>query len=264
MFNTVQIEDAAIRYEVRKKSGAPALLLLNPLAASLEIWDAQLDDFGKEFTLIRFDPRGHGGSCLGTKAELAMVDLARDARAVLDAAEIERAHLCGLSIGGMTAMQMATLWPARVEKLVLCATTPYMPTVQMWQSRIDTALREGLSSLVGGVLQRWFTPQFHVSRPDEVERVRSMLMRTDPKGYAASAAAVRDMDQRDAIANISAPTLVIAGAHDPGVPPAQAERIVSSVRGSRLLVLESAHLPNIEQATAFNAAVKQFLLSQHD
>jgi 3-oxoadipate enol-lactonase len=261
MFNTVQIDGAAIRYEVREKPGAPALLLLNPLAASLEIWDAQLEDLGKDFTLIRYDARGHGGSAVGNKAELAIADLANDARAVLAAAGIKRAHLCGLSIGGMAAMQMATLWPDCVEKLVLCATTPYMPPAQMWQDRIETALRQGISSLIEGALQRWFTPQFHASRPEEIERVRSMLMRTDPKGYAASAAALRDMDLRSSLANIAAPTLVIAGAHDPGVPPAQAEGITNSIRGSGLLVLDAAHLPNIEAAAAFNAAVKQFLLN---
>lgn len=260
MFRTVKVDDAVLQYEVRDGSGGPALFLLNPLAASLEIWDAQLG-LEKEFTLIRFDPRGHGGSTLGSKAELTIDELARDALAVLDDAKVERAHICGLSIGGMTAMSMAVQAPTRMQKLVLCATTPYMPTREMWQSRIDTARRDGLTNLVDGILQRWFTPAFHASNPGEVERVRGLLMKTDRLGYVASAAAVRDMDQREAIKSISAPTLVIAGAHDPGVPPSQAETIVRAVKGSTLNVVESAHLPNIEQAAAFNSALKQFLLS---
>jgi len=260
MFRTVKVDDAVLRYEVRGGSGRPALFLLNPLAASLEIWDAQLE-LEREFTLIRFDPRGHGGSTLGSKAELTIEDLARDALAVLDAAAIERAHICGLSIGGMMAMNMAVRFPARVQKLLLCATTPYMPTREMWQARIDTARRDGLKDLVDGIVQRWFTPAFHDSNPGEVQRVRGLLMKTDRLGYAASAAAVRDMDQRESIKHISAPTLVIAGAHDPGVPPSQAETIINAVKGSTLKVLESAHLPNIEQAGLFNSALKQFLVN---
>jgi len=260
MFGTVKVDDAVLRYEVRGKSGAPALFLLNPLAASLEIWDAQLD-LEAEFTLIRFDPRGHGESTLGSKAELTIDDLARDAVAVLDAAGFERAHVCGLSIGGMTAMSMAVHSPARLQKLVLCATTPHMPTREMWQGRIDKARQDGLKELVDGILQRWFTPAFHASNPAEVQRVRGLLMKTDRFGYAASAAAVRDMDQRESIRNISVPTLVIAGAYDPGVPPSQAESITQAVKGSSLMVLDSAHLPNIERASAFNAAIRQFLLS---
>jgi 3-oxoadipate enol-lactonase len=260
MFRTVQVDDAVLRYEVRVKPGAPTLLLLNPLAASLEVWDAQLE-LAQDFTLIRFDARGHGESTLGSTAELKIEDLARDACAVLDAAKIERAHLCGLSIGGMAAMSVATNTPSRVQKLVLCATTPYMPTRDMWQSRIDTARREGLRNLIDGVLQRWFTPKFHEANPVEVDRVRGLLMKTNPLGYVASAAAVRDMDQRDSIKRISVPTLVIAGAHDPGAPPSQGELITQAVRGSSMVVLESAHLPNIEQSVAFNSAVRSFLRS---
>lgn len=259
MFKTVQVDDAVLRYEVRGKAGATALLLLNPLAASLEVWDAQLEELGRAFSLIRFDPRGHGESTVGSKAELTIEDLARDARAVLDAAGVKRAHLCGLSIGGMTAMKMATLWPERVEKLVLCATTPYMPTVQMWQERIGAALKQGLGTLVDGTLQRWFTPQFHATRPEDVQRVRTLLLKTDPRGYAASAAAIRDMDQRESIKGISAPTLLIAGALDPGVPPTQMELITASIKGARLRVLDAAHLINVEQPVAFNRAVLEFL-----
>src|SRR3954471_13656566 len=118
MFRSVRVDDAVLRYEVRSNSGGPALFLLNPLAASLEIWDAQLE-LEKHFTLIRFDPRGHGGSTLGSKTELTIADLAKDACAVLDDAGIKRAHICGLSIGGMVAMNIAASSPERLEKLVL-------------------------------------------------------------------------------------------------------------------------------------------------
>src|SRR3954464_10284433 len=132
MLRTVRVDDAVLPYEVRSGSGGPALFLLNPLAASLEIWDAQLE-LEKDFTLIRFDPRGHGESTVGSKAELSIEDLARDASAVLDDAGIQRAHICGLSIGGMAAMNIASHSPSRVQKLLLCATTPFMPTREMWQ-----------------------------------------------------------------------------------------------------------------------------------
>src|SRR3954449_6371514 len=111
VFRSVEVDDAMIRYELRSNSSGPALLLLNPLAASLEIWDAQLE-LEKDFTLIRFDPRGHGESTVGSKAELSIEDLARDACAVLDDAGIQRAHICGLSIGGMAAMNIASHSPS--------------------------------------------------------------------------------------------------------------------------------------------------------
>ena len=108
-FRFISVGDVSLRCDVRVRADAPALLLLNPLAASLEIWDEQVEVFAQHFTVVRFDVRGHGGSSIGTSAELSMEQLARDALAVLDAFGISRAHLCGLSIGGMIAMKLATV-----------------------------------------------------------------------------------------------------------------------------------------------------------
>jgi 3-oxoadipate enol-lactonase len=136
-----------------------------------------------------------------------------------------------------------------------------MPTPQMWQSRIDTALSQGVANLVDGILQRWFTSDFHASHPDEVERVRQMLLKTTPQGYAASAAAIRDMDQRESIRNIAARTLVLAGEHDAGAPAADARNWSAAIAGARLHILNAAHVLNVEQSPAFNTAVLEFLQS---
>ena len=116
----VTTEDAQLRCEHSLRPGAPALLLLNPLGSSLEIWDDPFPALCERYEVVRYDMRGHGESTTGSKTELAMEQLARDALAVLDCCGIARAHLCGLSIGGMTAMQIATLLPDRVLKIALC------------------------------------------------------------------------------------------------------------------------------------------------
>src|SRR5690606_27485401 len=118
----VERDGLRFRCDVIEKARAPALLLLHPLAANLRIWDPQIEALRQHFTLVRFDARGHGESSPGSLQELTMKQLAQDAIAVLDAVGIERAHFCGLSIGGMIGMQVATAWPERVDKLVLCAT----------------------------------------------------------------------------------------------------------------------------------------------
>ncbi len=255
----VEIDGLRFRCDVIEKARAPALLLLHPLAANLRIWDPQIEALRQHFTLVRFDARGHGESSPGPLEELTMKQLAQDALAVLDAVGIERAHFCGLSIGGMIGMQVATAWPERVDKLVLCATTPFMPGIEMWQERIETVLREGIAPLVDGILGRWFTPRFHAEAPDDVERVREMLLKTSAQGYVGSAAAIRDMDQRESIRGITAETLVIAGAHDPGATPAIAEAMTNAISNARMSILDSAHLPNIEQHSQFNATVLEFL-----
>src|SRR5687768_2237067 len=161
----VTTDDAQLRCEHSLRPGAPALLLLNPLGASLEIWDDSFPALSERYEIIRYDKRGHGQSTTGSKAELTMEQLGRDALAVLDACGVARAHLCGLSIGGMMAMQVATLWPDRVLKIALCNTAPQMPPRENWQSRIDTVLSQGTAPLVEAVIARWFTPEFRAAEP---------------------------------------------------------------------------------------------------
>lgn len=251
--------DCQLRVEHTPRPGAPALLLLNPLGVSLEIWDEQLEALSERYELIRFDARGHGKSTIGSHREATIELLAADAIAVLEACGIARAHLCGVSLGGMIAMHIAAHAPDRVLKAVLSNTTPYMPPRESWDQRIQTARTQGLAPLIEGTLGRWFTPEFHQAQPDQVNKVRSLLRETSPAGYAACCAAIRDMDQRESIRNITAKTLVIGGTKDVGTTPAMAEQIASSVPEAKLVMLDAAHLTNIERADEFNAALIEFL-----
>jgi 3-oxoadipate enol-lactonase len=254
----VTTEDAQLRCEHSPRPGAPALLLLNPLGTSLEIWDDSFTALSERFEVVRYDVRGHGESTTGSKTELTMEQLARDALAVLDSCGIARAHLCGLSIGGMTAMQIATMWPDRVLKIALCSTTPYMAAPN-WIERIQTVRTQGVAPLIDGILQRWLTAPYRAAHPETVERIRAMLLTVKPQGYAACAAAIRDMDQRQSIKTITAKTLVIGGTQDPGTTPADHALIAASIPGAQLVMLEAAHLLQIERQAEFLEALLQFL-----
>lgn len=258
----VAFDDVRLRYVVAGDIDSPPLLLLNSLGCALEMWDPQIDDFAARFHVIRYDVRGHGRSSLGSKAAVSIDELTRDALAVLDAAGIERAHWCGLSLGGMTTMWAATHHPERVAAIVLSNTSAYLPPRENWTARIDTALSQGMSALVDVVIGRWFTAKFREEHPEAVAPIRSMLAETNPAGYAACCAAIRDMDQRESIRDLRVPTLVIAGARDPATPPEHAELIRESIPGARVAVLDAAHLSNVECAPAFTAAVLGFLSDQ--
>lgn len=256
---TITVEDAQLCCEHSPRPGAPALLLMNSLGCSLEMWDDQLAALQERFEVIRYDVRGHGKSSNGSRTELSVDRLSRDALAVLDACGIARAHLCGLSLGAMTAMHIAREWPDRVLKVALCNTSAYMPPPENWQTRMSLVMSQGTVSVTEAVLGRWFTPEFHAAEPEKVDRIRQMLLTTTPQGYAACCAAIRDMDQREAIKSITTTTLVIGGTRDPGATPADAELITRSIVGAKLVMLEAAHLSNIERATEFTAALLEFL-----
>lgn len=255
----VTSQDVQLRVEHTPRPGAPALLLMNSLGSSLEMWDDQLEALSERYELIRFDARGHGKSTIGTQREATMDLLATDALNVLDACGVARAHLCGISMGGMIAMHIATKWPDRVLKAALCNTSPHMPPRETWDTRIQTVMTQGTAALAEGTLGRWFTPQFHQAHPEKIAHVRAMLLETSPQGYAACCAAIRDMDQRDSIRNITAKTLVIGGTADTSTPPDQAELIANRIPEAKLVLLEAAHISNIERAGEFNAALIEFL-----
>jgi len=128
--------------------GVPPLLFMNSIGTSLEMWNHQARGLADRFEIVRFDARGHGESTFDGPPEASIDDLARDALAVMDACGIERAHLCGLSLGGMVAMHIAVRSPERVLKAVFCNTTPCMPPRELWDTRIETIRTQGMDPLV--------------------------------------------------------------------------------------------------------------------
>jgi 3-oxoadipate enol-lactonase len=113
--------------------------------------------------------------------------------------------------------------------------------------------------VAAAVIERWFTPQFRASFPEMAARAQQMLQNSPPEGYAACCAAIRDMDQRDAVAQIKAPTLVIYGRSDPVTPASDAQFLTDRIHGAVKVKLDAAHLSNVEQAGAFTEAVSNFL-----
>jgi 3-oxoadipate enol-lactonase len=236
----------------------PPLLLSNSLGTTFRMWDAQMPRLSEAFRVIRYDSRGHGQSD-APAGDYSIARLAADALAVLDSLHIETAAFVGLSKGGMVGQWLGAHAPERLTRLVLANTAAWMGPASAWQSRIDTVMRDGMGAITEAVLERWFTPGFRDAAPEAVAPVRDMLLATAPQGYAGCCAAIRDMDQRESLSAICTPTLVIGGLQDPATPPDKAEEIAEGVAGSRLVMLDAAHLSNIEQPEAFTAALLDFL-----
>ena len=247
-----------IHYEVQGAAEAPALLLLHSLGVDLGMWEPQMPDFLRHHRIIRYDVRGHGRSGVGA-GECSIEILAQDAMAVLGAAQIVKANWCGLSLGGMTAMWAAAHRPERVVRLALCNTSAHLPPAALWLSRMELVRREGMRAVAPAVIERWFTAGFRSSKPEKVARIEEMLIATPPEGYAAVCAAIAEMNQLSDIRRIAAPTLVICGAEDPATPLAHSAALCDAIAGSRLVVLPTAHLSNVERAEEFSAAVGYFL-----
>jgi len=247
-----------LHYVIEGGADKPVLVLSNSLGTTLEMWDPQMAALTQHYRVLRYDTRGHGRSALPS-APFGMTDLAGDVIAILDHAGIERAHFCGLSMGGMTGMYLARHHAARFGRFVLANTAALIGPESVWNTRIATVHRDGMAAIVDGVLARWFTDHYLLTRRDEMAPVRRMLETASAAGYTANCAAVRDADLRGLLAAIDAPVLVIAGEQDLATTAAQGREVAQAIAGARYVALPAAHLSSWELPEAFGNAVIGFI-----
>jgi 3-oxoadipate enol-lactonase len=197
----------------RSGSGAP-LVLLHCLGVDHRFWDFAAG-LAADFTLLRYDLPGHGVTPVPAEP-YGIEDLSTQLAAILRGNNIRRAHVAGISLGGLVAQHLAAHQPDLVERLVLIDTTPrYTDDMRaMWAKRAATARTDGVAALVGGLLKIWFSAKFLAQDPPAVRYVREQLARTSGEGYALACEALAAADLRNEIANIKAPTLVICGDDD--------------------------------------------------
>jgi 3-oxoadipate enol-lactonase len=204
------------------------------------------------------DTRGHGQS-VASSAALTLDDLGADALGVLDAAGVEEVAVCGVSLGGMTAMWLASHAPARVRALVAVSTGLKIGVRATWEERVEQVRAGGTESVADASMGRWFTGPFRDAHPDVIRWCRAMLSGCPTDGYVGCCGILMSADLHAAARRITAPTLVIVGREDPVTPPANAQRIAEHIRNARLLTLEASHICAVERPEEFNSAVLGFL-----
>lgn len=162
----------------------------------------------------------------------------------------------------MIAQVYGAQHPDRAKSFVLACTTPSYPVEQrqQFEERAASAERDGMGALVEATIQRWFTPAFIQNDPETVEWIRRMLASADPHAYAQAARAAGAVDTTNSLPQIAAPVLLLSGEHDASMPANAVTTLVSHIRNNRSEVIpNAAHLVNVEQPEAFNAAVLDFV-----
>lgn len=239
---------------------APAVLLSNSLGTTLAMWDEQVAALSQHVRVLRYDHRGHGSSP-APPGPYSISDLGADVIELLDHLGIDRVSVAGLSLGGMVAMWLGIHHPERIDRLVLCCTAPFLGPSDPWLSRAAQVREHGTASLLPALFERWFTPLTRVERPDVISRFTDMLSTADDEGYAACCEAIAGMDQRGELSRISAPTLLVYGAHDPVAPPETGEGLRRAIAEAGMIVLpRAAHIANVEQPAAFTRALLEHLV----
>ena len=254
----IESAGARISYTAEGPAEAPALLFINSIGTTRDLWQAQMPALVGTYRVIRYDARGHGSSS-APEGNYSIEQLGRDALAILDAEGVRQAHICGISLGGLTAMWLGVRVPDRVSSLVLANTAARIGTMQSWTDRIALVRDRGMRGVADLAIPLWFSPDFRQRHQEVVAGYRSMIEACPVAGYLGCCAALRDEDLREAISGITCPVLVVAGLIDVPTPPEAARFIHDRIAGSKMLTLDAAHLSNVEQAEAFTSAVMGFL-----
>jgi 3-oxoadipate enol-lactonase len=254
----VEIDGARLWYTIDGRDDAPAVLLIHSLGTSHALWDAQLPTLVDRFRLIRYDARGHGKSS-APPGEFTIEQLGRDALAVLDAAGVQTATICGVSIGGLTSIWLGQNAHDRVSRLVLANTAARIGTSDVWSERMQFVRESGIEIAAEQAIPRWFTDAFREEHPDIVARFLAIARSCPLDSYIAACAALRDADLRRDLHRVTVPTLVVAGSKDESTTVADGAYLRDNIPEARMEVLNASHLSNVERSAEFSALLDEFL-----
>lgn len=258
----VRVNGVLLRVE--EVGHGPPLLLVMGLGASLETWVAQRDAFAARHRVILFDNRGAGES-ESPPPPWTVPGMADDAVGVLDALGIARAHVLGVSMGGMIAQEMAIRFPERVDRLVVAVSfarpDPLRRAFLLFRrwARLQGAdlVQEGVANLP------WLVSPAVLNDPDRLEAVLgivSAMPLMSAEAYAQQVDAILEHDTLSRLGEVRAPTLVLAAAEDVLTPVFLSREIAAAIPGARLAILPRGnHAVQIEEPHAFNTAVLEFL-----
>jgi 3-oxoadipate enol-lactonase / 4-carboxymuconolactone decarboxylase len=261
----VRAGGATLHVETNLIRNRPTIVFVNSLGCDLRIWDGVVAALApSRLGALRYDLRGQGLSDVGA-TPYRIADHVADLEALLTNLEIERALICGLSIGGMIALGLAEKRPELAAGLILCCTAHRIGTAESWGARIAAVERGGVGAIAENVLPSWFSPAAYRDNAPFVALCRNMLARNPADGYAASCAAVREADLESAARAVSAPALCLAGEYDVATPPDLVRGLSALVPGAQFATIPGVgHAPCVEAPEAVAAQVVAFAAKVFD
>jgi len=239
----------------------PPLVLLHCLGVDHRFWDFA-GDLASDVTLLRYDLPGHGASVVPA-GPYGIADLSAQLAEILTANRIGRAHVAGISLGGLIAQHFAASRPELIDRLVLIDTTPcYTDELRaMWVERAATARTKGVAAMVDGLLKIWFSDGALARNDAGVRYVRETLAHSPGEGYALACEALKAADLRPLAAKIAAPTLVVCGDDDIPSFLDAARWLASNIPSAELTWIAGArHASVLEKPEEARRLMREFLL----
>lgn len=263
--HTVTINKLAVSYIDEGLKNAPAIIFIHGFPLNKTMWSKQVTTLKENYRVVAYDIRGHGNSETGDD-DFSIEVFVSDLLSLMDALKIDKAILCGFSMGGYIALNAIENYPERFTALLLCDTncTEDMPEAKENRMKaIENIKEKGVAQYADESLKKLFAPTSISNQIKEVAIVREMIMKTTTQSlYKSLTALAKRKETCSKLHEIKVPTLIMVGKEDIITPPEVALRMHEKIKGSKFHIIENAgHLSNMENPAEFNKQLSEFLLS---
>ena len=258
----IHVNGTTLCYDDVGKGSIP-ILFIHGFPFDKSSWQPQLEFLSKTHRVLAYDIRGFGKSTEGTeKASIRLY--ADDLVKLMDALQIQKAVVCGLSMGGYILLNAVSRYPERFEAIILSDTQCIADSAEGKEKRYKTITQieeGGLTDFTEGFMKNIFCKESLETKKVAVEKIKSIVLSTSPATVTGALRALAERDETCSMLDqVSVATLILCGKEDVVTPPAQSERMHAEIKNSTLRILEKAgHLSNMEQPDEFNRSIIHFL-----
>lgn len=260
---SIVINNMTFSYSDEGPTDAPVIIFIHGFPLNKSMWSGQRETLRNECRIITYDVRGHGNSEAGDK-EFSIDLFAHDLIDLLNALDIGKAVVAGLSMGGYIALNAIINYPGRFEALILCDTNCIADTAETKEKRfnaISDIMENGMEDYMNESIRNLFAAESLASRPDEIMAVRQMISNTSEITLFDTLRALASRNETcSRLTNIAVPVLILVGEEDVIAPPSAARQMHDKIRDCRLHIIKHAgHLSNMDNPYDFNDQILNFV-----
>jgi 3-oxoadipate enol-lactonase len=259
------INNLLVSYTDEGQKGSSVIIFIHGFPFNKSMWNLQVELLKDNYRPITYDIRGHGNSNAGN--EVFSIDLfVNDLISFMDALKIDKAILCGLSMGGYIALNAIEKYNERFDALILSDTQCIADTPEAKEKRIkaiESIRKTGVEKYAEESIKNLFAPESFTTRVKEIEDVREMIVKTSEQSLCSTLLALSVRKETcHMLSEIKVPVLIMVGNEDKITPPAAARFMHEKIKGSLLKIIDHAgHLTNLENPDEFNVQLKKFVES---
>lgn len=258
----ITVNDIAVNYNDDGEDQAPVIIFIHGFPFNKSMWDKQLKALKENYRVIAYDVRGHGDSDCGT-GDFSIELFVDDLLSFMNALKIDKAMLCGFSMGGYIALSAIEKHPDRFDALILSDTTCLADTPEAKEKRlktIESIKKKGVSKFADESIKNLFAPESLSTKEREIAHVREMILNTTQESlYKTLRAFYERKETCSKLQDINVPVLILVGKEDKITLPEAAQMMHEKIEDSLFSIIEHAgHLSNIENPLEFNKQIEEF------